>query len=302
MTNLIEIIKSVVVGNPRFFDEEIIGKVILAIKQNKLSSFSKEDIDFLSGYYSYEKVHVEILTIMMIEKTKKTETELTISDLNVLSLEDNKSKRSFSYLMSKLTDNMNKISGNSLNDYHLLNDDWKNEESVATLLVGSKLFKDNTPNDKKDFLSKLNKNILSSVNFLNSLLLHNYVLFLDEKQAGIYDIVNKTDVIEIIKSQDFKNDINEEVNEYGRFLGLTHLFSKLSADDLSEADLFDCYIDGNLIIFKRKDIIDKLKGNEHVLFWLKGVVESEFEEQSLVEYCGSIETFEEWEDIVSKYN
>lgn len=262
MKNLINIIESKVGKSARFFNKEEINAIISEIKKNKITSFSSKEIEFLKKYYYYNEVYAEILMILIRNKTKKSEKSLLISDLNEIDVIGYNEERTLCYIVAKILKNSKKM---DLNDYFLLNKKWQNKKTIACMIVSYDLFKKAKFEEQKNFLVKLNKKMISDREFISSLLVDNFRLFLEDEYKSIYDIIDEKIVIEIIQSDCFKDEIETAAEwgyaeeEYGYNVGLTHLFSKISAEYITEDDLLNCLSERNFNIFKREDIIEKFK-------------------------------------------
>lgn len=304
MMNLKQIIQSVVNKNARFFIEEDTENIISKINEEKLTEFSNEDLVFLKNFYMFDKVYAHILSLVMKVKTQKN--NLTLSDLNVLSISHIEGKNTLYYLMKNLIDIHDLNTYHYLEDYQKLNEEWKKEVYIAQKIIESHQFKQLSFEKKKAFLKDLDQDMLENSDFIATLLNMHFNLFLEKKYHEIYDIISENNVIDVISSDVFKCNVEEDVSEWGfeSVSGISYLYSKLSADKIDENDLYVCLDDRNFAIFRRDDIIEKFKnrnGFEFVHRTLKKMVEEDLKGQICFNSDEKCVGIEEWKEIIKKY-
>lgn len=213
MMNLKQIIQSVVNKNARFFSGEDTENIIGKIDEEKLTEFSNEDLVFLKNFYMFDKVYAHILLIMMTQKTQKK--TLILSDLNVLSRKEFEGKSTLYYVFNHLIDIHDLNTYHYLEDYQKLNEEWKNEVFIAQKIIESHQFKQLSFEKKKSFLKDLNQDIIENNDFIATLLNMHFNLFLEKKYHEIYDVISENNVIDVISSDVFKCNVEEDVSEWG---------------------------------------------------------------------------------------
>lgn len=189
-------------------------------------------------------------------------------------------------------------------EYELLNEFWKKNEILMVNLIYY-FSRDFCTDDNHRYFKNFNEELLNKEHTIKYVLHLSPKLLLSKKYRDVRSLFDEKKIKNMFLNLDFRNGLYKTLVIKSNTIsleGVSHLYDELDANEIELKDLIICVCDHNLVIFKRKDIVEKFKNNFEVKELLSNVNEDVIKKQlENKKHFEVIKNMAEWSKIKNKY-